>query len=95
MDFAAFWSTYEDMIRKARTGKLSVEDFKDTTLTLTNPGTIGTVHSVPRLMQGQAAIIGVGAMDYPAEWQGASDVVLTKNAVSKNSSALTLTFSRI
>jgi len=88
MDFAAFWSTYEDMIRKARTGKLTVEDFKDTTLTLTNPGTIGTVHSVPRLMQGQAAIIGVGAMDYPAEWQGASDVVLTKNAVSK---ILTLT----
>ena len=88
MDFASFWSTYEDMVRKARTGKLTVEDFQGTTLTLTNPGTLGTVHSVPRLMRGQAAIIGVGAMDYPAEWQGASDVVLAKNAVSK---ILTLT----
>jgi 2-oxoglutarate decarboxylase len=44
-----------------------------TTISLTNPGTIGTVHSVPRLMQGQGAIIGVGAMEYPAEWQGASE----------------------
>ena len=88
MDFATFWTTYEALIRKARSGKLAVEDFQGTTISLTNPGTIGTVHSVPRLMQGQAAIIGVGAMDYPAEWQGASDDVLTQNAVSK---ILTLT----
>jgi len=83
MDFAAFWAGYEDVIRKARSGKLAVEDFQGTTASLTNPGTIGTVHSVPRLMPGQGVIIGVGAMDYPAEWQGASDVALAKNAVSK------------
>ncbi len=83
MDFAAFWSGYEDVIRKARSGKLAVEDFQGTTASLTNPGTIGTVHSVPRLMPGQGVIIGVGAMDYPAEWQGASDDALAKNAVSK------------
>ncbi len=83
MDFAAFWSAYEDVIRKARSGKLTVEDFQGTTASLTNPGTIGTVHSVPRLMPGQGLIVGVGAMDYPAEWQGASEDALAKNAVSK------------
>ena len=88
MDFAAFWAGYEDVVRKARAGKLSVEDFQGTTASLTNPGTIGTVHSVPRLMPGQGVIIGVGAMDYPAEWQGASDDALARNAVSKT---LTLT----
>ena len=88
MDFAGFWGTYEDLIRKARSGKLTVEDFQGTTASLTNPGTIGTVHSVPRLMPGQGVIIGVGAMDYPAEWQGASEDALTRNAVSK---ILTLT----
>ncbi|PRY62933.1 2-oxoglutarate dehydrogenase E1 component [Knoellia remsis] len=88
MDFARFWTAYEDMVKKARGGKLTVEDFQGTTISLTNPGTIGTVHSVPRLMAGQGAIIGVGAMDYPAEWQGASEETLNRNAVSK---ILTLT----
>jgi pyruvate/2-oxoglutarate dehydrogenase complex dihydrolipoamide acyltransferase (E2) component len=50
MNFAAFWSAYEDVVRRARNGKLTLEDFKGTTVTLTNPGTIGTNHSVPRLM---------------------------------------------
>ncbi|HYN29759.1 MAG TPA: multifunctional oxoglutarate decarboxylase/oxoglutarate dehydrogenase thiamine pyrophosphate-binding subunit/dihydrolipoyllysine-residue succinyltransferase subunit, partial [Dermatophilaceae bacterium] len=88
MDFAHFWTAYEDMVKKARAGRLTVEDFQGTTLSLTNPGTIGTVHSVPRLMKGQGAIIGVGAMDYPAEWQGASNETIHRNAVSK---ILTLT----
>ncbi len=83
MDFAHFWTAYEEMVRKARGGKLTVEDFQGTTISLTNPGTIGTVHSVPRLMQGQGAIIGVGALEYPAEWHGASLETLNRNAVSK------------
>ncbi len=88
MDFATFWASYEDVVRRARSGKLSADDFAGTTISLTNPGTIGTVHSVPRLMQGQGAIIGVGAMDYPAEFQGASVDTLARLAVSK---VLTLT----
>jgi multifunctional 2-oxoglutarate metabolism enzyme len=88
MDFAHFWSAYEDVVRKARNGKLTVEDFQGTTISLTNPGTIGTVHSVPRLMEGQGTIIGVGALEYPAEWQGASVDTIDRNAVSK---ILTLT----
>ena len=87
-DFAGFWSTYEDLIRKARAGKLAVEDFQGTTISLTNPGTIGTNLSVARLMSGQGCIVGVGSMDYPAEWQGASEETLSRNAVSK---ILTLT----
>ncbi len=83
MDFAAFWTAYEDIVRKARNGKLGVDDFVGTTITLTNPGTIGTNHSVPRLMRGQGTIIGVGSMDYPAQYQGASEKTLNELAVSK------------
>ena len=83
MDFAGFWTAYEEIVRKARDNKLAVTDFQGTTISLTNPGTIGTNHSVPRLMKGQGAIIGVGAMEYPAEWQGASPDTLARNAISK------------
>nr|WP_297423555.1 multifunctional oxoglutarate decarboxylase/oxoglutarate dehydrogenase thiamine pyrophosphate-binding subunit/dihydrolipoyllysine-residue succinyltransferase subunit [uncultured Actinotalea sp.] len=88
MDFGQFVAAYEELVRRARGGKLTTEDFAGTTITLTNPGTIGTVHSVPRLMAGQGTIVGVGAMDYPAEFQGASDEQLARLGVSK---VLTLT----
>ncbi|MDM7856611.1 multifunctional oxoglutarate decarboxylase/oxoglutarate dehydrogenase thiamine pyrophosphate-binding subunit/dihydrolipoyllysine-residue succinyltransferase subunit [Cellulomonas alba] len=88
LDFAQFWNAYEDVVRRARGGKLGVDDFAGTTISLTNPGTIGTVHSVPRLMQGQGTIIGVGAMDYPAEFAGTSEEQLNRMGVSK---VLTLT----
>src|SRR4051794_13746480 len=83
LDFARFWAAYEDVVRKARGNKLTADDFVGTTVSLTNPGTIGTVHSVPRLMAGQGAIIGVGAMEYPAEYQGAAEDTLARLAVSK------------
>jgi 2-oxoglutarate decarboxylase len=82
-DFSRFWSAYEDVVRKARGNKLTADDFTGTTISLTNPGTIGTVHSVPRLMQGQGTIVGVGAMEYPAEFQGASPDVLAQLGISK------------
>jgi 2-oxoglutarate dehydrogenase E1 component len=88
MDFASFWHSYEDIVRRARVNKLTLDDFAGTTISLTNPGTIGTVHSVPRLMAGQGTIIGVGAMEYPAEYQGASAETLARLAVSR---ILTLT----
>ncbi len=83
LDFATFWNVYEDIIRRARTGKLTTEDFVGTTLSITNPGTIGTNHSVPRLMQGQGTIVGVGAMDYPAEYTGMNPDQLVDRAISK------------
>ena len=88
MDFGDFWGAYEDIVRKARDGKLTIEDFQGTTISLTNPGGIGTVSSVPRLMPGQGTIVGVGTLDYPAEWQGASPDAVARAAVSK---VLTLT----
>ena len=83
LDFAQFWSAYEDTVRKARGGSLTVEDFAGTTISLTNPGTIGTVHSVPRLVQGQGMILGVGALDYPAEFHGANEQTLSELGISK------------
>ena len=76
-------TAYEDIIRRARAGKLTADDFAGTTLSLTNPGTIGTNHSVPRLMAGQGTIVGVGAMEYPAEFSGMSEEQLTERAISK------------
>jgi multifunctional 2-oxoglutarate metabolism enzyme len=83
MDFRQFWNAYEDIVRKARSGKLAVPDFQGTTISLTNPGTIGTEHSVPRLMTGQGAIVGVGAMEYPAAYFGASEETMAQLAISK------------
>jgi multifunctional 2-oxoglutarate metabolism enzyme len=83
LDFRGFWGTYEDMIRRVRSNKLSPDDFAGVNVTLTNPGTIGTVQSVPRLMPSQGVIVGVGAIDYPAEWRGADPVLLAELGASK------------
>ncbi|PQM48612.1 Multifunctional 2-oxoglutarate metabolism enzyme [Mycobacterium talmoniae] len=83
MRFGQFIAGYEDIVRRARDGKLTAEDFAGVTISLTNPGTIGTVHSVPRLMAGQGAIIGVGAMEYPAEFQGASEERIAELGIGK------------
>ena len=83
MGFNEFLAAYEDLVRRARANKLTGADFQGTTLSLTNPGGIGTVHSVPRLMKGQGCIIGAGALEYPAEFQGASPRVLSDLGIGK------------
>ncbi|MEV7118439.1 multifunctional oxoglutarate decarboxylase/oxoglutarate dehydrogenase thiamine pyrophosphate-binding subunit/dihydrolipoyllysine-residue succinyltransferase subunit [Kitasatospora griseola] len=83
LDFFGFWQAYEDIVRRARANKLTMDDFTGVTVSLTNPGGIGTVHSVPRLMQNQGTIVGVGAMEYPAEFQGSSPETLARLGVSK------------
>ena len=83
LDFAGFFANYEEMIRKVRTGKITPDDFAGTTGTITNPGTIGTVHSVPRLMPGQGFILGVGAIGYPAEYEGADPQTVAHLGISK------------
>ncbi|MEU3526116.1 multifunctional oxoglutarate decarboxylase/oxoglutarate dehydrogenase thiamine pyrophosphate-binding subunit/dihydrolipoyllysine-residue succinyltransferase subunit [Streptomyces sp. NPDC038707] len=83
LNFFEFWQAYEDIVRRARDGKLTMDDFSGVTVSLTNPGGLGTVHSVPRLMPGQSVIMGVGAMDYPAEFQGTSQDTLNKLGISK------------
>ncbi|MGO1908802.1 MAG: multifunctional oxoglutarate decarboxylase/oxoglutarate dehydrogenase thiamine pyrophosphate-binding subunit/dihydrolipoyllysine-residue succinyltransferase subunit [Brevibacterium linens] len=83
LTFRQFVDAYDGLVDKARQGKLTADDFAGTTVSLTNPGGIGTVHSVPRLTKGQGCIIGVGALDYPAEFQGASQQTINSLAVSK------------
>jgi 2-oxoglutarate dehydrogenase E1 component len=68
LSFTQFLAAFDDVVARARTSKLMPADFQGTTISLTNPGTVGTFGSVPRLMVGQGAIIATGAMDYPAEY---------------------------
>ncbi len=83
LDFSGFWHAYEDLVRRARTGKLAVDDFAGCTITLTNPGTLGTSQSVPRLMAGQGAIVGVGSLDYPAALAAADPATIAELGLSK------------
>ncbi|GAA2984727.1 2-oxoglutarate dehydrogenase E1 component [Microbacterium terrae] len=83
LTFSEFLASYEDLISRARGNKLGAGDFQGTTISLTNPGGIGTVHSVPRLMKGQGCIVGAGALEYPAEFQGASEKTLNELAIGK------------
>ena len=83
MNFAQFLSDYDDVVKRAREGKLTMDDFQGTTVSLTNPGTIGTVASNPRLMSGQSVIIATGAIEYPAEYQAMTSGALSQLGISK------------
>ncbi len=83
MDFAAFHAAYETLVEKARTNKLMPDDFAGATMSLTNPGGLGTVASVPRLMAGQGSIIAVGAIGYPPEFSGLPDERVSELGISK------------
>ena len=83
MNFEQFLAAYDEIVKRARTAKLTVTDFEGTTVSLTNPGTVGTVGSIPRLMPGQGAIIATGAIDYPAEYQGVTDEMRAQLGLSK------------
>ncbi len=83
LDFAQYVTTFDDLVDRARRGKLAPQDFQDTTISLTNPGTVGTMASSPRLMAGQGAIIAAGAIDYPAEFQGAAPETRSMLGISK------------
>ncbi len=82
--FSEFLAAYDDVVKRAREGKLQIADFQGTTISLTNPGTIGTVASTPRLMAGQSLIIATGAIEYPAEYQAmAPEATLSQLGISK------------
>jgi 2-oxoglutarate decarboxylase len=83
LTFAGFVAASEDVIARSRAGKLAVADFEGTTVSLTNPGTLGTTASVPRLMPGQGLIVATGAIEYPAEFSAMAPETVSRLAISK------------
>lgn len=83
LSFEEYAAAYDDIIKRARTNKLTPEELTGANITLTNPGGIGTVMSVPRLMEGQGTIVAAGAIEYPAEFQAMMPDVLSTLAISK------------
>jgi len=65
MTFKEFLDAYNALVEKARTNTLTADDLTGANLSLTNPGGIGTIASVPRLMVGQGTIVATGAIGYP------------------------------
>ena len=88
LDFREFLLAYESLVRKIHSASFGADDFVGATVSLTNPGTLGTVQSVPRLMPGQGAIFGVGALNWPAGFEAADPRALAELGVGK---VLTLT----
>ena len=83
MRFSEFAAAAEDVVQRARRGKLQLAELEGTSVSLTNPGTLGTTASVPRLMPGQGLIVATGAIDYPAEFAAMAPETLSRLAVSK------------
>ncbi|MFZ0920016.1 MAG: multifunctional oxoglutarate decarboxylase/oxoglutarate dehydrogenase thiamine pyrophosphate-binding subunit/dihydrolipoyllysine-residue succinyltransferase subunit [Candidatus Dormiibacterota bacterium] len=83
LPFKEFRGEYERLIERARTNTLSADELQGATLTLTNPGGLGTVASVPRLMPGQGTIVAIGAIGYPAEWRGVPEASIRDLGVGK------------
>jgi len=83
LDFRSFVVAYEELVRKIHSAKAAPDDFAGTTVTLTNPGTLGTVQSVPRLLPGQGAIIGVGALGYPSGFEAADPRIIAELGLGK------------
>jgi 2-oxoglutarate decarboxylase len=83
LDFAGFHSYYEELITKTRENSLTADDFQGTNISLTNPGGLGTVASVPRLMSGQGTIIACGSLAYPVEWKHAPPEKIKALGISK------------
>jgi 2-oxoglutarate dehydrogenase E1 component len=83
MTFRGYWEEYEALVARVRSGAMSPDDFAGTTATLTNPGTVGTVQSVPRLMPGQGVIVGVGRIGFPPEYEGADPATIAAAGIGR------------
>src|SRR5665213_857029 len=83
LSFSQYMAAFDDLVARARAAKLGVQDFQGTTISLTNPGTVGTMASMPRLVSGQGSIVAVGAMDYPAEYRGVAPEKIASLGISK------------
>ncbi len=62
MSFADIEKTIADYAKKARDGKLSLEELQGGTFTVTNGGTFGSLLSTPIINPPQSAILGMHAI---------------------------------
>jgi 2-oxoglutarate decarboxylase len=83
LNFSEFLRAFDDLVSRSRKGTISPDDFIGTTVSLTNPGTMGTTASAPRLMPGQGLIIATGTLDYPAEYRSMAPRTLSLLGISK------------
>ena len=83
LTFAPFLAAFDDAIGRARAGRSTLDDFAGTTVSLTNPGPVGTTASVARLMPGQGLIVATGAIDYPAGFSALAPAAISRLGVSK------------
>ena len=65
MSFPAFVDAFAELVAGARANTLTADRLSGANISLTNPGAIGTIASVPRLMAGQGTIVATGAIAYP------------------------------
>ena len=56
---------YDDTTGAPGPGQVKPDELRGATVSLTNPGGLGTVASVPRLMAGQGTIVATGSIAYP------------------------------
>ncbi len=83
LSFHEYLNAFDDLVSRARSAKITPADFQGTTISLTNPGTVGTMSSNPRLMMGQGCIVATGAIDFPAEYRGAAEETRSALGISK------------
>jgi len=83
--FAEFLEAYNALVDKARTNTLTADDLTGANLSLTNPGGIGTIASVPRLMVGQGTIVATGAIGYPPGLGAIGDAIGAEKVMTMTS----------
>ncbi len=81
--FGELVSAFDALVARTRQGAVSPDEFMGTTVSLTNPGTVGTTLSAPRLMPGQGVIVATGTLDYPAEYRSMAPRILGLLGISK------------
>ncbi len=85
LPFADFVAAYDALVEKARTNTLAADDLVGANITLTNPGGIGTVASVPRLMSGQGTIVATGSIGYPVGLGGVGAAIGAEKVMTMTS----------
>ncbi len=85
LPFDRFLEAYDALVEKARTNKLTADDLAGANITLTNPGGLGTIASVPRLMSGQGTIVATGSIGYPTGLGNIGDMIGAEKVMTMTS----------